>query len=129
MERMPQLREKYEELEGRPSDEWAAEVEDLTRNVPRLISVLAESLRERTDIRHRAALSQMITALSLELDQLRPLAVSLTVIVILLSMSHIPASSLQLGTQLRTACVPEQAKLHHIRATVYEKFLQTIQVA
>lgn len=36
--------------------------------------------------------------------------------------------TLQLGTHLRTAMVGEATKLHHIRATAYEKFLRTIEV-
>ena len=129
MQRIPRLREKIEDTEGAAED-LVAEVEELSRTVPRLISILAEALRERSDLRHRAALSQMITGLTLELDQLRPLAVSL-IVAVMVPMSHTPDSYpfVQFGTQLRTACVTEHAKLHHIRATAHEKFLRTIEVA
>lgn len=107
MARMPELREYLDDADARPSDELGAEVEELTRSVPKMIALLPGVLRDRSDIRHSAALAEMIAGLTLRLDRLRPLA---------------------LGTHLRTAMVGEATKLHHIRATAYEKFLRTIEV-
>lgn len=36
---------------------------------------------------------------------------------------------IQLGPQLRAARVPEATKLGHLRATAYERFLQSVEVA
>ncbi|KAF7794784.1 hypothetical protein EIP86_005926 [Pleurotus ostreatoroseus] len=107
MIRLPELRDRLEDAEAPSDDSIALEVEELTRSVPKLIGVLTDALRDRTDVRHNAALTEMISGLTVRLDQLRPLA---------------------LGPQIRTANVAESTKLHHIRSTAYEKFLRTIEV-
>lgn len=85
MTRLPELRERLEDVDAPP--EVAEEVEELTRSVPRLIGVLADALRDRADVRHNAALAEMISGLTLRLDQLRPLAVSPSLIHFV-AMSH-----------------------------------------
>ena len=76
MTRMPELREYLDDADAVPDAAHAAEVEELTRGVPRMISMLPDVLRDRSDIRHDAALAEMIAGLTQRLDQLRPLAVS-----------------------------------------------------
>ncbi|KAI0696840.1 nuclear protein 96-domain-containing protein [Cytidiella melzeri] len=107
MTRLPELRERLDTLTA-PDAADAAEIEELTRSVPKLIQQLPDVLVEHSDIRHRAALAEMISGLTSRLDQLRPLV---------------------LGQQLRTARVAEATKLEHIRATAYEKFLRSVEVA
>lgn len=76
MIRLPELRDRLEDAEAPSDDSIALEVEELTRSVPKLIGVLTDALRDRTDVRHNAALTEMISGLTVRLDQLRPLAVS-----------------------------------------------------
>ncbi len=78
MVRLPELRERLEDVDASSDDTIAIEVEELTRSVPKLIGVLADALRDRADVRHNAAVAEMISGLTLRLDQLRPLAVSST---------------------------------------------------
>ncbi|GJE85205.1 Nup96 domain-containing protein [Phanerochaete sordida] len=108
MTRMPELRDYVNDIDALPDEACAAEVEELSRTVPKMISMLPDILRDRSDTRHNAALAEMISGLAARLDQLRPLA---------------------LGTHLRGAKVAEATKLHHIRAVAHEKFLRTIEVA
>ncbi|EKM57526.1 uncharacterized protein PHACADRAFT_206423 [Phanerochaete carnosa HHB-10118-sp] len=110
MTRMPDLRDELDAAaaDAVPDPECAAEIEELGRTVPRMISLLPDILRDRSDLRHGAALAEMIAGLAAGLDRLRPLA---------------------LGTHLRGAKVAEATKLHHIRAVTYERFLRTIEVA
>lgn len=75
MTRMPELREYLDDVDAVPDPVYAAEVEELTRSVPKMITLLPDILRDRSDIRHNAALAEMISGLTLRLDQLRPLAV------------------------------------------------------
>lgn len=136
MARLPQLRERLDDKRTSP-DATGAELEELTRSVPKLIGILAESSRDSLDIRHKAALAVMMSGLASRMDQVRPLAVRLKVSSVdspdHTDVSHLHScarrSPSQLGTQLRTASVPESTKLHHIRATAYENFLRTIEVA
>ena len=79
MTRLPELRERLEDM-PHPSEGLGAEVEELTRSVPKLIGVLSDALRDRSDVRHKAALAEMISGLTSRLDQLRPLSVSLIII-------------------------------------------------
>ena len=76
MTRMPELRELLDDVDTAPDAAAAAEVDDLTRSVPRLIGALPAVLRDRADMRHGAALAEMVAGLTHRLDQLRPLAVS-----------------------------------------------------
>lgn len=77
MTRMPELRDYVNDIDAVPDAAYASEVEELSRTVPKMISMLPDILRDRSDIRHNAALAEMISGLTSRLDQLRPLAVSL----------------------------------------------------
>lgn len=75
MTRIPELRERLDTLIV-PDATDAAEIEELTRNVPKLIQQLPDVLNEQFNIRHQAALAEMVSGLTARLDLLRPLAVS-----------------------------------------------------
>jgi len=108
MTRLPELRERLVDMMVvAPDPADAAEIEELTRSVPKLIDVLPDVLHNHQDIRHKAALAEMIAGLTSRLDQIRPLA---------------------LGQHLRTAKVAEATKLGHLRAMAYEKFLRSVEV-
>lgn len=90
MVRLPQLRARLEQADSDERDGLFAELEELTRSVPKLIGVLADTLRDRSDARHNAAVAEMIEGLSMRLDQLRPQAVSGLVLLLLTALSHPP---------------------------------------
>lgn len=48
------------------------EMDELTRNASKLIGILPDALRDRSDPRHNAALSDMIGALVRMVDKVRP---------------------------------------------------------
>lgn len=76
MGRLPELQASLEEVDAVPDVAQAAELEELTRSVPKLIALLPEVLPDRSDARLNAAISEMITGLTQRLDKVRPLAVS-----------------------------------------------------
>ena len=75
MVRMPELRDMMDE-DHHPHEGYGDEIDELTRSVPRLIATLADAQRDSPDIRHKAALAEMIIGLSMRLDKMRPSAVS-----------------------------------------------------
>lgn len=77
MTRLPELQASIDEPNSTLDAVQAAELEELTRNVPKLIALLPDLLPDRSDIRYNAAISEMITSLTLRLDQVRPLAVGI----------------------------------------------------
>lgn len=77
MTRLPELRNRLDTLTA-PNAAEAAEIEEVSRTVPKLIQQLPEVLNGRGDIRHEAAVAEMISGLTACLDQLKPLAVSLS---------------------------------------------------
>lgn len=50
------------------------ELEGLARSIPKLIDILPGLLPSQSDPRHRVALSEMISGLTANLDQTKPLA-------------------------------------------------------
>ncbi|CAL1699287.1 unnamed protein product [Somion occarium] len=108
MTRLPKLREHIIQIDAVPDASQATELEELSRSVPKLISLLPDVLPDHNNLRYKAALSEMITGLTLQLDQVRPLAIQ---------------------SQLRAPLTTEATRLRHIHATAYERFLRTIQVA
>ena len=75
MTRLPELREHLDTMVV-PDAADAAEIEELTRSVPKLIQQFPDVFNEASNIRHQAALAEMISGLTTRLDRLRPLAVS-----------------------------------------------------
>lgn len=77
MTRLPEIWDGLDNMTEMMTDPaHANEIDELTRSVPKLITLLPEILDSRSDIRHRAALAEMISGLSARVDQIRPLAVS-----------------------------------------------------
>lgn len=78
MNRLPELRERLDNIAMTATEAPdASEVDELTRSVPKLMDMLPAVYHERSDIRQKAALAEMISGLTAGIDQLRPLAVSL----------------------------------------------------
>lgn len=75
MTRLPELRARLDTLTT-PNAAEAAEIEELSRSVPKLIQQLPAVFSGRGDIRHEVALSEMISGLTERLDLIKPLAVS-----------------------------------------------------
>lgn len=74
MTRLPELRE-FHRADAVQDASHAAELEEFSRNIPKLLAILSDVLPDRTDVRHKVAISEMIAGLTLRLDQLRPLSV------------------------------------------------------
>lgn len=72
MTRLPDLREPMEDGTVINNPVLRSEIDELIRNVPRLIRILPDVLRDRTDMRHNAALSLMTTGLQTRMDQVAP---------------------------------------------------------
>lgn len=73
MTRLPELKYHMDD-DAIPDASEALELEDFARTIPKLIGILPDLLRERTDPRHNVALAEMVAGLTACLDQLRPLA-------------------------------------------------------
>jgi nuclear pore complex protein Nup98-Nup96 len=73
MTRLPELIE--EQSDGAtPDASQIIEIDELVRNVSRLIGILPDVLRNSWDPRHPAALSVMVAGLVAQVDRVRPLA-------------------------------------------------------
>ncbi|KAG6334962.1 hypothetical protein ID866_4118 [Astraeus odoratus] len=108
MTRLPELHASISDSNDiDPAEEQ--ELESLARSIPKLIGILPELLPSQSDPRHKVALSEMTSGLIANLDQVKPLA---------LVQAHV-----------RLTGVDEAAKLHHIQATAFERFMRSIQVA
>jgi len=106
---LPELREQVQDPDVVPDAAQAAELDELTRSIPRLLTALPDLLRDRSDPRHNAALAEMTENLVRELDLTRPLSLPLR--------------------QLNTTPVNEATKLGHLQAVVSARFLSSIRQA
>ncbi|EMD35444.1 hypothetical protein CERSUDRAFT_106804 [Gelatoporia subvermispora B] len=109
MTRLPELRDHFAETNAVPDAAEAAELEQLARSVPQLISILPDVLLDRCDPRHNAALAEMTANLAHRLDQVKPLAIQ--------------------PSQIRAVVMNESTRLRNIQTSAYEKFLRSIAVA
>ena len=129
MKRLPELRAS---LDGpsRPYDRaQAAEFVELTRSVPKLIALLPGVLPDRSDARNNAAISEMLTGLTLCLDKVRPLAVSVPFLCTIPNDFAQCNAAVQIQEQVREPLIPEPPRLRHIPAVAYESLLRAIEVA
>ncbi len=90
MIRLPELQASLEEVNAVPDTAQATELEELTRSVPKLITLLPSVLPDRSDIRYNAAISEMIAGLTLRLDKVRPLAVSTSCTILRCAIVQVP---------------------------------------
>ncbi|KAI0332827.1 hypothetical protein GY45DRAFT_1245970 [Cubamyces sp. BRFM 1775] len=107
--RLPQLRDRLIETDGALDAGELSELEQLSRSVPKLVSILPDVLPDRTNIRHTAAAAEMTNQLVRHLDQIRPLAIA---------QAHI-----------RTPYFGDATRVRNIHSTMYERFVRTIEVA
>jgi nuclear pore complex protein Nup98-Nup96 len=70
MTRLPEL---IQDLRESQDDSQIAELEELTRGIPKLIGLLPAMVRDPADARHSVAVATMITGLTLQLDRASPL--------------------------------------------------------
>ncbi|KAI0764576.1 nuclear protein 96-domain-containing protein [Trametes elegans] len=107
--RLPQLRERLVQGGGALDADETAELEQLSRSVPKLISMLPDVLPDRTNVRHTAAVAEMTNQLVRHLDQVRPLAIA--------------------QAQVRTPFFSDATRVRSIHSTMRERFLRTVEVA
>ena len=127
--RLPDLKENLDD-DAVPDAAEALELEDLTRNVPKLIGILPDVLRDHGDARHNVALAGMVSDLTAALDQINSQALVSEV----LPKSHQGWMlsfffAWQPPSQLRAGAAVEGTRLKHIRASALDKFLASIEVS
>ncbi|KAI6168370.1 nuclear protein 96-domain-containing protein [Pisolithus thermaeus] len=106
MIRLRELHASLSDTDGLDAAE-EQELECLARSIPKLIGILPELLPSPSDPRHMVALSEMISGLTANLDQMKPFALS----------------------QVRLTGADEETRLRHIQASALERLMRSIQVA
>ncbi|KAJ7180452.1 nuclear protein 96-domain-containing protein [Mycena filopes] len=106
--RLPELEEELgQELELDVVSSLEDEMDELTRGGSKLIGILPDALRDRSDPRHNAALAYMIRVLVKMVDKYRPFTLA----------------------EVQPTHVDEAVKLQHIQSSVYARFLKSIDNA
>jgi nuclear pore complex protein Nup98-Nup96 len=121
---LPALRERLREEEETAAQE--IEFEELIRRIPRLVGILPEALRDRSDARHNVALAKMISGLMAHLDEVQPHALVRHVHRFLFRTIN---GLVQSPSQVQPALVDQATKIRHIHSTARERFLRTVEVA
>lgn len=119
--RLPELHEELQQdQEFDAVSALQEESEELTRSASKLIGVLPDALRDRSDSRHNAALADMIENLVKMVDNIRPALAS-------------PQALSFFFWQMFTFLQAEQpthvdagVALTHIQSSVYAKFMKSI---
>ncbi|TFY79572.1 hypothetical protein EWM64_g4439 [Hericium alpestre] len=107
--RVPELLAEVLDAASVPDASQASELEEFARMIPRLVGILPDILRDRTDPRHNTALAEMIAGLTRELDKIDPLALS--------------------QAQAKPMLSHEATKLRHLHCAAHARFLKTLQAA
>ncbi|KAJ7746928.1 nuclear protein 96-domain-containing protein [Mycena maculata] len=106
--RLPELLEELQqEQELNALSALEEEAEELARNASKLIGILPDALRDRSDSQHNAALADMIGALMKMVDKIRPFTLA----------------------EVQPTHVDEAVRLQHIQSSVYARFLKSIDSA
>ncbi|KAI0031350.1 nuclear protein 96-domain-containing protein [Vararia minispora EC-137] len=107
MTKIPGLRARVQDPDIVPDASEARELDELVRNIPKLLGILPDLLCDRGNPRHCAALSEMTANLTRELDLTRP--------------------SLLSSNQLRAVITDESTKLQHLQASIADRFLSSLR--
>jgi nuclear pore complex protein Nup98-Nup96 len=131
MTRLPELYEQLQEGDAVPDASQALELDELVRSVPKLIGILPDVLRDRSDVRHNAALAEMIAGLVVVLDKVQPLA-----LVCVFFFEYVCGGSgvktwldWQAQSQIRPMLVHEAVRLGHLQSTALERFHAAVAVS
>jgi nuclear pore complex protein Nup98-Nup96 len=109
MTRLPELlKSLHESSRAVPDASEASELEEFSRAIPRLVGLVPDILRDRTDPRQEAASAEMSRGLLSSLDRIKPLALAT-----LSNISH----------------ADEASKLNHIRSRAMANFMRSVEVA
>ena len=108
MTRVPELHDRMREEENAVADaSEAIELAELVRSIPKLVGILPDFLRDRSDTRHAAALAVMILGLMLHCDRIQPLAL----------VSSQPTVCVYLTPCLIRVCRPMSDRLGHMSSS------------
>ncbi|KAJ6581258.1 nuclear protein 96-domain-containing protein [Mycena capillaripes] len=121
--RLPELEEELgQEQELDIISSLEEETDELTRNASKLIGILPDALRDRSDPRHNAALAHMIRLLVKMVDKYRPF--TLVYPNEFSSLTGLLSPTFQ--AEVQPTNVDEAVKLQHIQSSVYARFLKSI---
>ncbi|KAL6300386.1 nuclear protein 96-domain-containing protein [Sparassis latifolia] len=109
MTRLPVLRARLADAGAAADAADASELEQLAHSVPKLIGILPDVLRDRSDTRHKAALAEMTAELTRRLDEVKPLAIH--------------------QSQIRSPFMSEGIRQRNIQMAALERFVRSIEVA
>ncbi|KAF8888568.1 nuclear protein 96-domain-containing protein [Infundibulicybe gibba] len=105
MKRLPILQEEHDRM-AVPDASHMLELEELTRSVPKLIGILPDVMRDRSNPKHNAALAEMMAGLVSNVDKVKPLALA----------------------KIQPVLREETTKLQHIRSMAVSRFAKSIEV-
>ena len=106
----------------------AAELERLKALVPQLIRMLPDALRDRSDARQNAALSEMLSSLLLRYDSVKTqLEVCLSTPSTFECCSQMRVIyTMQVQPRVESGLVDEATRLRHIHSTAYDRFVRSV---
>ena len=73
--RLPRFRDRLLQTNGALTADESADLDQLARSVPKLVSLLPDALPDRSSVHHNAALTEMTNELVYHLDRAKPLAI------------------------------------------------------
>ena len=130
MTRLEELRDYLEEMNTAvPDAVEAAELDNLARSVPKLISILPDVLRDPSDLRHQAAVSEMTAHLTTRLDRVKPMAIVRNRLLLLARRATPADNPAQHQSSIPNTMLNDGLRIHNIRTSAYERFLKTIEAA
>ena len=123
-ERIPQLAAASQE-EAILDATDAAELEQLKTLVPQLIRLLPDALRDRSEARQNAALSEMLSGLLLRFDSINTNP-GVCFYLVLSFESYSANHMVQAQLQVDSGLVDEATRLRHIHSTAYDRFIRSV---
>jgi nuclear pore complex protein Nup98-Nup96 len=123
MTRLPELLDAQSD-DAVPDAHQDTEIDELSKSVPKLIGVLPDVLRDTNDIRHRAALAEMVSGLVAQVDKVRPL------VLVNYSVSVVQKFLLLISPQSQAQPLlgDESTRVGHVQNMAFARFMNRISV-